>query len=259
MDIDRSDLISVILPVYNSEKTVEAAVNSVLLQDYAKFELIIVDDASTDGTPKLLEDLAKKDPRIFLLRNETNLGVLKSRLKGIREALGKWIAFIDGDDLWRKDKLSRQMSLQMETGSDLIYSGSGYMREDGSAISWVLHVPTEISYKKLLKQNLISNCSVLIRKELFLKYTPVTEKHRDIHEDYACWLLLLKEGFKACGIDEPLVTYRVSKNSMTGNKFHAAVLNWYTYRFVGFGFFQTLFFMACYAVNGIAKYSHLKT
>lgn len=256
MEIERSHLISVILPVYNGEKTIEEAVNSVLSQTYDKFELIIINDGSTDGTKDILKRLADKDSRIIVITNEKNIGVLKTRLKGVRASAGKWIAFIDSDDFWRKDKLARQVRLQNETGCDLIYSGSGYQRFDGSTVSWELHVPAEITYKKLLKQNLITNCSVVIRKDLFLKYTPISEDNRDIHEDYACWLLLLKEGYKAFGIDEPLVTYRLSRKSMTGNKLHSAVLNWYTYRVVGLNVIQTSACMICYTFKSLFKYSH---
>ena len=95
-------------------------------------------------------------------------------------------------------------------------------------------------------------------KDMFLNYTPVSEDHNDMHEDFACWLSLLKDGHKACGIDEPLVNYRVSSESMTGNKFHAAVLNWRTYRHVGLNVFQSAFYMVFYAVRGVLKYSHIR-
>ena len=259
MEIERSHLISVILPAYNAEKTVEEAVESVLSQTYTKFELIVIDDASTDGTKAIIESLAEKDPRIRVISNEKNLGVLKTRLKGIRSAFGKWIAFIDSDDMWATDKLAKQVAVQNEQASYLVFTGTGFIGSNGKELSWEFHVPSEVTYKQLLRQNVIPNSSVLVMKDIFLKYTPVSEDHRDIHEDYACWLLMLKEGYKVSGIDEPLVTYRISKGSMTGNKFHSAVLNWYTYRFVGLNVLQTMLFMVSYVFRSLAKYSHLRS
>ena len=258
MEAERSHLISVIIPAYNAEKTIEEAVNSVLAQDYEDLELIVVNDASSDRTGEILERLSEQDPRIRVITNDTNTGALKARLKGVRAAFGKWIAFLDSDDLWRKDKLSKQVRLQEETACHLVFSGTGYIDKQGKQLPWELHVPSEVTYRRLLKQNVISNSSVLILKDFFLKYTPISEDGYDMHEDFACWLLLLKNGNKACGIDEPLVTYRVSGDSMTGNKLHAAIFNWRTYRFVGLNIFQAAFYMVFYAVNGVIKYSHLK-
>lgn len=257
MNIERSALISVILPAYNAEKTLEETVNSVLAQSYYKLELVIIDDGSTDGTKALAESIAERDPRVRVISNEKNIGVLKTRLRGVRASMGQWIAFIDADDLWSKNKLKRQMMLQEETGSVLVYSGSGYIGSDGNDISWVLHVPPEVTYRKLLLQNVISNSSVVVKKDIFLKYSPFSEDHRDMHEDFACWLLILKERHVVSGIDEPLITYRVHRKSMTGNKFHSAVLNWYTYRYIGLNVFEAAFYMVSYAVRGLIKYSHL--
>lgn len=258
VEIERSYLVSVILPAYNAEKTIREAVDSVLSQTYDCFELIIIDDASTDGTKAIIEEFALKDPRIKIFYNEQNKGVLKTRIRGVQASFGKWIAFLDSDDIWSEDKLAKQVRLQQETASHLVYTGSRYIDKNGKQLSWVLHVPAEVTYKRLLRQNVISNSSVMIMKDIFLHYTPISEDHRDIHEDFACWLLLLKEGYKACGVDEPLVTYRISGDSMTGNKVHSAILNWYTYRFVGLNVFQAAFYMISYVVKGIIKYSHIR-
>ena len=258
MELERSYLISVILPAYNAEKTVAEAVRSVLSQSYTNFELIIIDDASSDGTKAIIEDLAEKDTRIRVISNEKNLGVLKTRLKGIRSAFGKWIAFIDSDDMWAKDKLAEQVAVQQKTASYLVFTGTAYIDSSGNTLPWEFHVPSDVDYKKLLKQNVIPNSSVMVMKDVFLRYTPVNEDHRDIHEDFACWLSMLREGYRVSGIDAPLVTYRLSKNSMTGNKLHSAVLNWYTYRFTGLNVFQTAFYMVSYMMRNVVKYSHLK-
>lgn len=247
-----------IIPAYNAEKTIEESINSVLSQTYDNLEVIVVDDCSTDRTRAIIEEMAGKDPRIKFFSNETNLGALKTRLVAVHEAFGKWIAFLDSDDLWEKDKLEKQVKLQEETASHLVYTGTGYIGKNGNPLSYVLHVPEEVTYHKLLKQNVISNSSVLVMKDIFLHYTPISEDEKDLHEDFACWLSILKNGHKVSGIDEPLVKYRVSNESMTGNKFHAAILNWRTYRFIGLNIFQAAFYMVFYAVNGMIKYNHIR-
>ena len=114
MEQERSHLISVIIPAYNAEKTIEEAVDSVLSQTYENIEVILIDDHSSDGTKELLEALADKDPRVRVLSNDTNIGVLKTRLKGVHSSFGKWIAFLDSDDVWESDKLEKQVRLQEE-------------------------------------------------------------------------------------------------------------------------------------------------
>ena len=257
LNIESTDRISVILPVFNAEDTVAKTVDSVLFQTYENIELIIIDDASTDGSRAILEKFAASDARIKLLINEANIGVLKTRIRGVRSAKGRWIAFIDSDDLWDKEKLKKQMDLLKETGSVLSYCASAFIRNDGDAVPWVLHVPPTVTYKSLLKQNIISNSSVVVNRNVFLKYSPFSEDHRDMHEDFACWLLILRSGNTVCGIDEPLLTYRVNENSMSGNKFHSAVLNWFTYRYVGLNIFRSAFYMVRYTVRGVIKYNHI--
>ena len=254
MEIEFSHLISVILPAFNAEKTIEEAVDSVLSQSYANFELIIIDDASTDGTRAVLETLAGKDNRIRILSNDTNIGVLKTRLKGVHASFGKWIAFLDSDDIWAKDKLLKQIRLQQESACFLVYSGTGYINSDGKQLNWVLHVPSEVSYRELLKQNLISCSSVLVKSELMLRYpmrlTGSRAKGR-MHEDFASWLRMLRGGAKAYGIDEPMLIYRVSRGSVSGNKSKAAAMTWRVYRNIGLSLPECVYYFCCYAVRSL--------
>lgn len=255
---DDPELISVIMPAYNSAGTIEAAVSSVLAQTYENLELLIADDASSDDTPKICQALASKDRRVHVITNRSNQGALKTRNKAVREAKGEWIAFLDSDDLWAPDKLSKQLAVRIDTGCDLVYTGSSFIDENGQPFEWILHVPERTEYKKLLKQNIISNSSVLVRKDAFIKHSPENEDRYDMHEDFACWLSMLRAGLTAHGIDEPLTTYRLSKSSISGNKFKAYSMNMNTYKYLGIGFFPRLCYQICYSVNGIKKYRHLR-
>lgn len=249
------ELISVIMPAYNAEKTISCAVESVLAQSYRNWELIIIDDCSDDSTGSIASQYAEKDTRIRIIHNDVNSGVSKTRHKGVMSASGKWLAFLDSDDMWAKDKLEKQMNLYFEKGCRLIFTGSGFIDAYGRAKEYILHVPAEISYKELLKQNVISNSSVLIDKQLFLKHEMPGD---NIHEDFACWLNVLRSGEIACGIDEPLLIYRVCGSSRSGNKLKSAIMNWHTYRAVRLSFAEAAYYMCRYAINGVVKYVNIR-
>jgi len=253
-----ADLVSVILPAYNCEKTLRDTLDSVLDQTYRDFEIVLINDAATDGTSAICDSYAKKDARVRYFVNSKNLGTLETRVRAINLAKGEWIAFIDSDDIWSPDKLEKQFALQKATGCDLIYTASSFINENGEPFKWIMHVPEEVTYKKLLRQNVISNSSVLMRKRDYLKYSPFTERERDMHEDFACWLCMLRAGLTARGINEPLITYRLHKNSSSSNKVNAAKLNMNTYRYIGLGLLERYFYQGCYAVNGVLKYMHFR-
>lgn len=248
-------LISIIMAAYNAERTIEQAVTSVLNQTYKNFELLIIDDCSKDNTLSIAENFKQKDNRVKIIKNEKNSGVSYTRKHGLEEANGEWIAVLDSDDAWDTDKLEKQIRLQKETGGDLLYTGSAFMDNDGNPIDWYLHAPQKIEYKQLLKQNLISNSSSLVRKKLYEKYYVSDDC---MHEDFAVWLGILKSGKCAYGVDEPLLIYRLSKKSKSGNKFKAAKMNWNTYRYMGLNVFAAFYYECWYIVNGLLKYRNLK-
>ena len=250
-----ADLVSIIMPAYNAEKTLSQAVSSVLEQTYRNYELIIIDDCSTDGTLALAQNFCDRDPRIRLLQNESNCGTSQTRHHGIGQARGRWLAFLDSDDAWAAEKLEKQIALQKQSGADLVFTGSAFMDSESAPKDWTLHVPETIGYRKLLKQNLISNSSVLVRKDRYLECECMCD---GLHEDFVCWLRLLRSGAQARGIDEPLLIYRLSPSSKSGNKLKAAKMNWRAYRAAGLCIPTAAYYMGFYAVNSLLKYRHLK-
>ena len=162
-------LISIIMAAYNTEKTIEQAINSVLSQTYTNFELLVVNDCSTDRTAELVKSIAAKDSRVRLISNVKKSGVSYTRKHGLEEAKGSWIAILDSDDAWAPKKLEKQIDLQRRTNADLLFTGSAFMDSDGQPIDWYLHAPAEVTYRQLLKQNVLSNSSALVRKELYAK------------------------------------------------------------------------------------------
>ncbi len=249
----RQELISIIMAAFNAEKTIDHAIQSVLKQTYEDWELIVIDDCSSDNTSDIISAIG--DPRIHLLRNDTNTGVSKAREKGMHAAKGEWIAVLDSDDAWVPEKLEKQINLAKSCNAELIFTGSSFMDDSGSLLNWQLHVPATVSYRSLLKQNIISNSSVLVKTRLYRKHYAVGDR---MHEDFAMWLSILKEGITGYGIDEPLLIYRLSGSSKSGNKLKAAVMNWNTYRYTGLNPLVSLYYMCWYSVNGIIKYASLK-
>lgn len=246
-------LVSVIMAAYNAQNTIEMAIQSVLSQTYTDFELLIIDDCSTDKTVEVIRQF--NDDRIRLLHNDRNKGVSKTRYYGVQNAKGTWIAILDSDDMWIADKLERQIELQKQTNAQLLFTGSSFMDADSKKMSWILHVPEQITYKELLKQNVISNSSVLVQKKLFLEHTVLKD---NLHEDFACWLAMLKADCTAYGVDEPLLVYRLSANSKSGNKINAAKMNWNTYRYCGLNIVLSVYYMFWYGIRGLCKYRHLR-
>ena len=248
-------LISIIMAAYNAEKTIEQAINSVLSQTYPDFELLVVNDCSTDKTAMLAEAIVKKDDRVRLISNEKNSGVSYTRKHGLEEASGEWVAILDSDDAWAPEKLEKQIKLQKKTNADLLFTGSAFMDADGKPIDWYLAAPAEVTYRQLLKQNVLSNSSALVRKELYAKHYAIGD---GMHEDFAIWLSILKEGKKAYGVDEPLLIYRIAKSSKSGNKFKAAKMNWNTYRYIGLNPIEAAYYEGWYMIKNVIKYTNLK-
>ena len=253
-------MISIIMPAYQAEKTIADSIRSVLAQSFQDWELIVIDDCSADNTCGLVEELKKSLPRemgekIRLLKKQKNTGVSESRNLGAEMAQGDWIAFLDSDDLWATDKLEKQMQLlARHPDAGILFTGSAFIRGDGERSSYVLQVPEEITYRRLLRQNLISCSSVVMRRELFLRHRM---QHDELHEDFLLWLKLLKEGVRAYGVNEPLLIYRLSPASKSGNKLRAARMTWRVYRHMGLGLGISLSCLVSYTLRNTLKYRRI--
>lgn len=247
--------VSVIMPAYNAGKYISEAVRSVKSQSCRSWELIIIDDCSGDDTADIAAAFSAADPRIKLCRNKTNVGVKRSRERALEAARGEWIAFLDADDIWEDDKLQKQLEFAARKNADLTFTASSFIDEKSIPYGWIMNVPEEIDYKGLLRQNVISCSSVLLKKYLLLYNTPSGE---GTHEDYVLWLTLLKNGVHAYGLDLPLLRYRISRTSKSGNKFRSALMTYRTYRLVGLTFFDAARAMFHYALRSLRKYSNIR-
>jgi len=250
-----NNFISVIIPAFNAEKYIKTSIKSVLRQTFQEFEIIAIDDSSSDNTFMLMTELSKIDKRIVLVQNRQNIGVSLTRNRGISMAKGNWIAFLDSDDEWEETKLEKQLKKAEETGGDFIFTGSRFIDSSGRYYHQKLNVPEKIDFKHLLKQNIISCSSVLIKKNVIEKY-PMKGDY--LHEDYAVWLQVLKKTLYAYGVNEPLLIYRISKSSKSGNKIKSAIMTYRVYLYVGLNRITAFYYWIHYICRSIKKYQKLK-
>lgn len=250
-------MVTIIMPAYNCERYLRSAVASVMAQTYKDWTLFIIDDRSTDNTFSLAKELGSMDERIKVFHNKINLGVARTRNMGVKIAKSDWIAFLDSDDMWEPEKLEKQMSLSEKIpNAKILFTGSQFIDKNGQEMDYILHIPSKVNRKGILKQNVVSCSSVLVKRDLMLNYS-MPEKQM-IHEDFASWLGILSQEKYAYGIDEPLLIYRKSDESKSGNKVNSAKMNWNTYRYVGLDVVSAAYYMCWYTIRGILKYRHLR-
>ena len=253
--VNEQELISIVMPAYNCEKYIEDSIKSVINQTYKHWELIVLDDGSEDNTINIINGLAAQDERIKFYQNDKNQGVSATRNRGIALAQGEWIAFLDSDDMWQKEKLQKQMSLKEKVKAEFVFTGSAYINEIGESYKGIFEVPTQVDYKKLRTHNVISCSSVLVKKKFFEN---IKMEKDDMHEDYAVWLRILKQGVRAYAVNEPLLIYRISRNSKSGNKFKTIEMTYKVFRFIGINPVGSVYFMIRHIIGSIIKYNKIR-
>lgn len=242
-------LVSVIIPAYNCAQYIPQALDSALAQD-VPMEIIVINDCSSDGLERVMQRY-QKHHEIRCLKNDRRMGVAYSRNRGVAQARGKYVAFLDADDYWDADKLKKQLALLREKNTVLCSTARELVKPDGSPTGYVIPVKTEFGYRDLQLHNLINCSSVLILAEVAREF-PM--HHDDSHEDYLMWLEVLKKYRKGCAVNEPLLKYRVLESSKSGSKMKSAKMTYLTYRYMGFGFFRTAVCFISYAIHGLRKY-----
>ena len=244
-------LVSIIMPLYNCEGYIRESIESVREQTYKKWELIIVDDASTDKSVDIVKQIMKEESRICFIGLNKNRGVSNARNIGTEEAKGKFIAFLDSDDLWLPTKLVKQIET-MEMENILLSYGSYILIGANGDSRGIFKAKSKVSYEDMLKTSEIGTLTMVYN-------TDELEKHYFLeigHEDYVMKLEVLKKIDFAKGIIEPLAKYRVTKKSLSRNKFKAAHWQWSIYRDVEkLSFLKSIYYFIFYACNGLKKYS----
>lgn len=247
---------SVIIPVYNSLGFIEKTLESVLNQTFRNFEIIVVDDNSSDRSYEILKRISKKDHRVRIFRNDQNHGVAQTRNRGIELARGKYIALLDSDDIWLPEKLERQIAFMQEKGCSLTYCSYGFTDKNDNTIEGTFYVPPCVDLKTILKRNVISCSTVMADRQLFLRHK---FKSTYYHEDYAVWIDMLKECKISYGYTGVLAKIRIMQGTRSGNKFNSAKHRWLIYRkHLKMNLFKAGFFYANYIFYSGKKYWELR-
>lgn len=260
MKTDKSDigqsqpLVTVIMPAYNAEKYIAAAISSVLSQSYGELELLVIDDCSSDKSVEIAEGFERMDSRVKVLRNTQNMGVARTRNRGFDLARGEWIALIDSDDIWHVDKLEKQLERAKESKAKLLYT-SYSLFVDGEKHKRRYIVPANTNYHSMLKENVIGCSTVMLHKTLTERFR---FQYSVYHEDYALWLEILRNGYDAAGCCEILTDWRISKTSRSFDKWSAANHRWTIYRKVEkIPLTKAACVFVAYAFHGLLKHKRV--
>ena len=248
------ELISIIVPVYNAAKYIRETIACVEAQTYRAWELLLVEDGSGDGTPEVIERCIRDrgDSRIRLIRQPSNMGAARARNRGLQEARGRYIAFLDADDLWAPEKLEKELFFLREKGAAFVFTGYEFADSQGQGTGKVVHVPERLTYRQALSNTTIFTSTVMFdtekipRQELEM---PVIKS-----EDTALWFRILRSGYTAYGLDENLVSYRRTGGSLSANKLEALRRIWNLYRRAeGLGLWESLGHFVLWAVRAVKR------
>jgi teichuronic acid biosynthesis glycosyltransferase TuaG len=248
---ENSDVVvSVILPCFNSAEFIDKTIFSVVSQDFLSWELIIIDDFSSDRSVEIVQRYVDSDSRIKLINNTENLGAAVSRNKGLASAKGRFVAFIDSDDQWDESKLSYQITFMQANGIPFCYTN--YSIAGVSNDTQLIAVPSSLNRHQILKNNGICTSTVILDTKVF---GPVKMPLIRQGQDLALWLKLLRTCTRAQGYDKSLTTYIKRQKSLSSNKLTSAKWVWYLYRYVEkMSFFTASFYFCNYAINGVIKH-----
>ena len=247
---DYMPVVSIVTPIFNSELFLEETINSVLCQTFKNWELILVDDNSSDNSRKIAEKFTRKDKRVRLIKLEKNQGPAVARNYGIHNSKGKYVAFIDSDDLWSENKLMDQIKFMKSNNYLFTFSQYTKINENGEILSYV-RVPDKVSYFDLLKKNHIGCLTVMLNIEKLGEIEmPLIRKRQDL----GLWLKILKKIDYAYSLNQNLGSYRIRKNSVSSNKIISSLYTWELYRkFERLSFLKSFYYFTCYAFNGLIR------
>lgn len=244
--------VSIIMPAYNAADYIEAAIRSVMTQTLTDWELYVIDDCSPDATVAVAERLAREDRRITVLRNENNMGVSRTRNRGLDLCRGRYVAFLDSDDIWLPEKLEKQIALLTQKKADIAYCSYAIIDGRGNRAKPDYLVPDSTTFTALTGENVIGCSTVMLTAEIAGKYRFKTDFY---HEDYVLWLQLLQDGYRAVGCSQVLVQWRYLNNSRSFDKRRSAKNRWKIYRNqLHLSLWDSLRAFGKYAVSGAKKY-----
>lgn len=247
-------LISIIVPVYNVEKYIRETMDCVLTQTYENWELLLVEDGSQDRTVEIITQYMaeKKEPRIRLIKQPSNMGAARARNRGLQEAAGRYIAYLDGDDLWEPDKLEKELRFMREKNAAFVFTGYEFADEHGKGTGKVVHVPETLNYRQALGNTTIFTTTVMFdinKLEKEQLEMPVMKS-----EDTALWFRVLRSGCLAYGLDENLAKYRRAGKTLSSNKLEAIRRIWNLYRQAeGMSILESIYYFCFWAFRAVKR------
>lgn len=248
------ELVSIIVPVYNAGRFIEETMDCVAAQSYSQWELLLVEDGSSDGTVPIIEEYIRKnsESRIRLIRQPENQGAARARNRGLKEAAGRYIAYLDADDLWMPEKLEHQLAFMAERKAAFAFTGYEFADENGRGLGRVVRVPQTLNYRQALKNTTIFTTTVMFdtaRIDRALLEMPVMKS-----EDTALWWKILRNGYTAYGLDENLAKYRRAGRTLSSNKLEAMRRIWNLYRKAeGMGILSSAWHFCFWAVRAVRR------
>ncbi len=255
LKISSDPFVSVIMPVYNGERYIEQSIRSVIMQTYSNWELIVIDDFSSDSTAEIVKALCKEDKRVRYVKNSQNIGTAKTRNRGLDLCKGDFVALLDSDDIWYPEKLEKQLALAESTEADIVYCSYGIIDEYGEKLCNDFIVPETTTYEKTLIRSVISCSTALFTRNIVDKYRFRTDYY---HEDLIMWIEMMRDGNRAFGVTEVIADYRVSRGSRTSNKFRTVIERWKIYRkLMKEPFFRSVKLITDYALLALKKYKRV--
>lgn len=246
-------LVSIITPLYNAERFIRETIESVLAQTYSNWEMIIINDGSTDQGPTIVTEYMVKEPRIQML-TQPNKGSAAARNNGIRQARGRYIALLDSDDLWEPWFLEQQLHLLHSHHCQLVYGAHKRINEKGEEILQPFIPPAKVTFKDMLKTCSISCLTGLYDTEPYGKVY-LHEEFKSLRDDYVYWLEILRKCGQAYGNLSVIGSYRISPQSVSYRKIHVIRPQYRVYRdVVKLGVLRSLYYLICWAWAGFFKY-----
>ena len=247
----QDNLISIVIPVYNAERFIEETVASVLNQTYPEWELLLINDGSTDGSGAIIDKLAEGDSRIRVFHLAGG-GAAEARNTGTKNANGRYLAFLDADDLWEKEKLEKELAYMQKTDAAFVFTGYEFADRNGVGTGKIVRVPNVLTYRQALKNTTIFTSTVIFdmaQTGRELLYMPCIKS-----EDTALWWKVIRSGYMAYGLDENLVRYRRAGKTLSSNKLEAIRRIWNLYRkSEGLSVMKSSYYFVFWAWNAVVR------
>ena len=258
MKNNEKPLVSIITPTFMCDKFIEKTILSVLNQTYDNYEMIIVDDNSEDNTQEIVSKYTNNNKKIKYYKLDKTSGAAYARNYALKKAKGRFIAFLDADDLWDIDKLEKQVAFMLENKYAFTCTGYEKITEDGESLKKIIMMPKKITYNFFLRNTIIQIVGVMIDKDIvgekLIKMPAMVRR-----QDAATWANILKNGYNCYGVPYKLAYYRVVHNSLSSNKILAARTNWRWYRDIEkLSLFKTIICFTGYAFNAVKKRLYIK-